>query len=103
MTFTDDPLQASATIVRKSHLDELRSAAQALRGAAGLPIYTFAEAIVAQQTIIKAEHLNEIRAAMEAALRMLDLPIPPYAQPSLTPGVTAVAQPDIQELRNVVK
>ena len=104
MTFTDDPLLAQQTIIRKDHMEELRTAANALRAATGLTTYTFIDSpLVAGATIVKVAHIDELRDAMEEAFASVGIPDVSYAHPSLTPGVSVIAAVDVQELRNAVK
>jgi len=63
-TWTDDPLAPRQTPIRKTHVDELRSALSAAATVSGSTATIGAEALTAGQTPIKADHLLELRTAL---------------------------------------
>jgi hypothetical protein len=102
--FSDDPLVAQQTVIRKAHVDELRTAANALRTAAGLAAYPFTDpTITVGQTTVKVVHINELRGAIEPAQDLLQVPRIGYNHPMLTQGSSTVSAIDVQELRNGLK
>jgi hypothetical protein len=104
LPFTDDPLAAGETVIRKAHVDEIRAGANALRAAAGLTAYSFTDStITSGVTLIQVAHINELRGAMESAQDLLGLPRVQYSHPLLTPGTSVVSAVDVQELRNALK
>jgi hypothetical protein len=102
VTFTEDPIVASTTPVRRNHLLELRDAVNAVRVTAGLAPQVFTDNVVtAGSTPVRAVHVTELRTALNAALSALPFPIPSYAN-AVAAGVNIRAV-DFQELRNAVK
>lgn len=72
VAFTDGDLTNAR--IRAAHITELRTAASALRAAAGLPGYTFTDlALTVDLTPLKALHLAEVRTAIDAARDSLGL------------------------------
>jgi len=102
MTFSDEPIQPQQTVIRKTHVDELRTAANALLAAVGLSSYSFAEAITAGSTTVKAGHITELREVMQTALASLGIEVS-YTHETLTPGASPITAVDLQEMRNVLK
>jgi len=102
MAFTDPTLVAGITVVKAVHLTELRTAVNLVRTAAGLGNATFTDA-APSGVLIKVVHVQELRTALEAALTAAALNNLPYARPTLTPGTSAIAAVDFQELRNGVR
>jgi beta-lactamase superfamily II metal-dependent hydrolase len=99
--FTDDPLQAQVTKVRAVHVTELRTAANAVRAAAGLAPYSFADSSLTG-ILVKATHVLELRGTLDAARAALDLPAASYTN-TITAGITAIHASDIVDVRNAVK
>lgn len=90
-TFTDNPLAAGVTVVKASHITELRTAINNYRAAAGLGAATWTT--LGTGTMIRASHIAELRTALTAAL-----PSATYTNPLASGG--AVRAVHIQELRN---
>jgi hypothetical protein len=103
MVFTDDPIAANAAVIKKVHIDELRTAINAVRAAVGLSAYGFSETLVVGTSTIKATHVNELRAALDQARAAAGLPGMTYTDNSLTQGSTIVKAIHLQELRNSVQ
>jgi hypothetical protein len=100
--FTDDPIVAGSTVVKRAHLVELRSAVNAVRATAGLTAQTFTDAsVTAGVTMIRAVHIAELRTALNSALTTLAFSAATFGN-SAAAG-TPVRGADIQELRNAVK
>jgi hypothetical protein len=95
--FTDDPVVAG-TIVKAVHVTQLRQAANAMRVAAGLGTFSFADS-----PTVRAVHITELRTAINAARTTLGLTSLVFTDPTLTPGVSTVRAPHVQELRAGVK
>ena len=98
IVFTDDPL-SSGTIIRAVHVQELRTAIDAVRRTAGLPAqwstYTPTGMVLAQQ-------MTEMRQALyEARLHLGLMPVT-YTYDPITAGTVIHAQ-DVTDLRNGVK
>jgi len=81
---------------------ELRTAVNALRGAAGLGAASFTDASL-PGIPIKALHITQLRAALDAARIALGLPAITYADSALTAGVTPVKAVHLQQLRNGIE
>jgi hypothetical protein len=103
VAFSDEPVAAQITAIRKDHIDELRAAANAARAAAGKPPFAFTDpSIVAGVTAVRATHVTDLRLAISEAMQALAIPLAPYSHPTLNAG-DAISAVDFQELRNVLK
>jgi hypothetical protein len=99
VVFTDSSL-SSAILVKKVHLDELRTAVNAMRAAANLSAASFTDStITAQSTTIKRLHIVELRTALEEARDTIGLPDLTYTDSSITAGSTVVKAVHAAELR----
>jgi hypothetical protein len=99
--FTDDPLSAAVTKVKRAHVSELRTAVNAYRASAGLAAAVFTDPVLSVTTTVKAVHLEELRAALQAARAAYGLPAATFTDGSLaTVKIKAV---HVTELRNAVK
>ena len=101
--FTDDPLLAGSTPVKLVHVNELRTAANAMRAAAGLPEVIFTDPSLTSSTIIRAVHMQQIRTALDAARLTLLLPTLVYTEGTLTPMVSVIKAAFVQQMRNGTK
>ena len=101
IVFSDDPLGAG-TIAKTLHIDELRTAVNAMRAAAGLGAATFTDATLGATTPIKAVHINELRSALDQARSLIGLTPLTYTD-TITSGITPLKAVHLQELRNGVK
>ena len=101
VVFQDEPLVAGGTTVKKNHIDQLRTAINAMRVRAGIGVMTGLTdpTITAQSTTIKSAHITELRTALDAARTTLGLPALTYGSPS----ATLVLAVHVQDLRNGVK
>jgi len=102
LMFTDDPLSAGTTAAAV-HMNELRTAVNAMRAAAGLSDATFIDPTLAAGTLIKVAHLTELRSALDQARSAIGLSPLSYTDPTITPGVTIVKAVHVRELRDAVK
>ena len=102
IVFADDPLTPGVTIVKAEHVTTLRTAANAMRVAAGLGTTTFTDPSLAAGFLIRAVHIDELRAAMTAARSALNLSSSSYTDPTLASGST-VKVAHIQEIRTACK
>ena len=104
VAFTDEPIVVAATPVRAAHLNELRSAVDLVRSAAGLPagVYTNSP-IVPNVTLIKAVHVTELRSQLNAALVTLGLPTPTYTDATLTIGASTIRKAHVADLRAAMR
>lgn len=100
--FTDDPLSAFSTRLRAVHIQELRTAVNAMRSLAGLTATTFTDTMAAG-VIARGYHVTELRTALDAARSTLGLSALSYTDPTLTVGSTKVKKVHVEELRDGVE
>ncbi len=100
--FTDDPLIATATVMKAVHITELRQAANVMRAAAGLGAASFADPVLTGVSV-RAIHLQQLRTALTEARAALGLSAVSYTDATLVPGATVVKAAHVQELRGAVK
>jgi IPT/TIG domain len=97
--FTDPNL--SGVFIQAVHINELRTAVNAMRAAAGLQAAVFTDStLITGGTIIKAAHVSELRTALDAARWALGLPAISYTDPAITAGVTVMKAAHLTELRS---
>jgi hypothetical protein len=98
IVFTDPSL--SGVVIQAVHINELRTAVNAMQVAAGLSASTFTDpTLTAGSTVIKAVHLTDLRAALDAARSTLGLAAIAYTDPTITTGVTVMKAAHLTELR----
>jgi len=98
IVFTD-PTLTSVTI-KAVHINELRTAINAMRASLGLGDETFTDStLTVNSTNVKAVHLTELRSALDAVRLSLGLPGLTYTDPTITTGVTTVKAAHVTELR----
>ena len=103
LTFTDDPLVARTTPVRRVHLTELRAAIGALRVRRGLSAALWSDPTPgARATTVKTVHLTELRAALNEVYAALGRTPPTYNDAMITAGVTVITAVQLSELRAAV-
>ena len=102
MTFTDDPIVAGVTPIKKAHVTELRSAVNAIRAAVGLSAFPFTPADLTG-LVISAAHFADLRSALAEARAAVLLPPARYTDPTLTQQTTMIKAVHITELRNGVQ
>lgn len=102
IVFTDDP-QTAGTIIKRSHVVELRTAVNAFRAAAGLGPFAYADDPLPLLSLIRAQHIAQLRSALDAARSTLGLAPLSYTDGAITPGVTRAKAAHVQELRSGVK
>jgi uncharacterized repeat protein (TIGR01451 family) len=99
--FADDPVPPRSVRVKALHIQQLRTAANILRAAAGLPPAVFTDASVAAKSRIKSVHLTQLRTAINEARAALGFQPVPFITPTLAGArIRAV---NITELRGAVK
>lgn len=99
--FTD--ANVSGIAIKTVHITQLRTAANAMRAAAGLAPATFTDPSLTSSIKIKAAHLTELRTAVDAARNTIGLAVPLYTDPTITAGVTKSKAVHITELRERVQ
>ncbi len=103
--FTDDPLVVSSTVVKATHITELRNGVNGVRALAKFfPAFTFTDGNLASLAIMKT-HIEQLRAALSEGRAALSLPAVPatYTDAILTSGVSTIKAAHIEELRAGVK
>ncbi len=94
--FTDPSL--SGVLIKAVHIDELRTAVNAMQVAAGLSPSTFTDqTLTAGTTIIMRLHVTELRTALDDARSTLGLS--PISYATITPRVTEMKAAHLTELR----
>jgi hypothetical protein len=76
LLFTDDPVVAGATVVKRVHFDELRLLINALRANAGLAPFSFDSSYAGP--LVRASHLASLRTALTEARLALGMSAPSY-------------------------
>lgn len=100
--FTDDPLVAASTIIKKTHITELRSRIDSARIRNGLAAFAWTDPVLTIGTTnVKAVHITEMRTALAAAYTEAGVTPPTYTDPGLTTG-TVIGKVHIAELREAV-
>ena len=99
--FTDDPLVATASVIRAMHVTELRSRINAIRVRFGLSNITWTNPNLSGLTV-QAVHIQEMRSALLSAYSAAGRPPPSFTDPTLVIGGTVVRATHIAELRAAV-
>jgi len=102
MAFTDDPLVAGVTPIKREHVAELRQAIDALGYTAGQSMQWQPNFVPAIGSAMTAAQITQMRSALATARAALGLPPITYTRPTITSGMT-ISKVDIEELRNGVK
>ncbi|HEY0157725.1 MAG TPA: Ig-like domain repeat protein [Thermoanaerobaculia bacterium] len=100
VVFTDDPV-TPAVRIKRTHINELRTAVNAYRATAGLAAAVFTDPTLTTTTLVRRVHFDELRAALQAARTAYGLPALSFTDPILT-GLKVKAV-HLQELRTAVK
>jgi hypothetical protein len=90
------------SIIRVTHITELRTAVNAIRSAAALGTLA-ADGTIAAGALIRASHITALRAGLNEARSVIGLSALAYTDPTLTTGVTKVKTSHVEELRNGVR
>jgi hypothetical protein len=97
IVFTDDPLLARTTVIRRLHVTELQSAINLARAAAGLPPTTFPP----PTALVSAADIQALRTSLAAAWSARGVTLT-FSEP-LVAGVTPIRAVHLQELRDLVR
>jgi fibronectin type 3 domain-containing protein len=100
IVFNDEPIVAASTKVKAVHIDQLRTAVNAVRAAAALAAATFTDPSLAG-TAIKAAHISELRSALDAARSAIGVTAISYT--NVIAGGVPIRGADVTDLRNGVK
>jgi hypothetical protein len=103
LPFTDEPALPGNSVIKASHIEELRSRVNTLRTHFGLSQFAFSDALHVGTTPVRAAHIAQLRSALSAAYTAAGRTPPlAYTDPSLSPGMRVRAV-HVNELREVVK
>jgi hypothetical protein len=101
--FTDDPLVAGPSLIKSAHINELRTAVNAVRTLASLAAGSYTDpSLTVGVTLVKAVHVNDLRSAIDEARETLALSALSYGE-TVTTAATIVKASHVIELRNGVK
>ena len=100
ISFEDDTLTAGSTLIRASHVNQLRQAVNAVRATANQSAASWAEAITAGSTLVRASHIQELRTNLDAARSTLTLPACSYTSIAVGDQIQKV---HFEQLRQCVK
>ena len=101
IVFLDDPVVPGLTLIKATHISQLRTAVNALRIAAGLELANFTDSSLDGKSV-KVVHITELRSNVDQARTRLGLAAMAYTGMSLTAGDTIMAT-HILDLRAGVK
>jgi len=103
--FTDEPLVAGTTVIKKLHITELRAAANQLRSQGGLEPFAFTDpTVTAGVTTVKRVHITELRTALTEAAVALGKSVPNFpTDPTIVAEQTVSKAAHITELRDAVR
>jgi WD40 repeat protein len=93
----------TGTRISRAHIQQLRTAINAMRRSAGMAPATFTDATLTTATPVKAAHVQEIREHLDAARAALGLTSMSLSDPVLATGATRIKAMHVQELRNGCK
>jgi hypothetical protein len=103
VVFTDLVLVPLSTAIKAAHVNELRTAVNAVRALAGLPAYPFTDPSLAPGATVSRLHIADLRAALDPARSTLGLLAASYEDPTLTAGATVVRAVHVSDLRSGVR
>ena len=98
--FTDPVITAGVTTIKAVHINELRTAVNAMRAAMGSGAALYTDPVLAAGNSIRTLHITDLRIYLDAARTALGLTAVVYTDPSLTAGVTPVRRLHIVDLRS---
>ena len=101
MSFTDGALIAKATAIKAQHINELRSAVNAVRATAGLAQAGWTDPTL-PGVAVKAVHITELRQSLNQALQTMGFNLPTYTDSTLSSGCM-VKKAHVEELRQAVR
>ena len=102
--FTDDPITAQSTIIKATHIMELRAAIDSLRGAYGLASFDWTDPTLTPGiTPATVLHVTELRSALDQAYQAAGRTPPSYMDPIVTVGETSIKAIHLDEVRAAVR
>lgn len=102
MSFTDDPLTVGVTVVKAQHINELRTAVNAVRDTASLAQAGWTDPSL-QVAFVRAVHITELRQNLNQGLQAMGFMVPSYTDGTLSSGVTVVKKVHVEELRQALR
>ncbi len=100
-TWTDSTLTAGTTLIRKTHVDELREEIDYARNFRNLADYTWTDStITAGTTLIRKTHVDEMRTAEEGVAAQSGESAPSWTDSTITAGTTLIRDDHFQQLRD---
>ena len=99
MLFTDDPVSAGATVIRRVHMTQLRDSVNLLRVKAGLQPFAF-DAAFESSNIVRAQHLLALQNAAAQARSALGMAAAPFD--AFTSG-SIVSAAHLRQTRDAVR
>jgi hypothetical protein len=102
ITYLDDPLIPESTLVRATHIMELRTATNSIRLFAGLPAASWTDASLVGMSV-QALHVEELRTRLGEALGAIGVTTSPYTDPTLAANSTMIRAVHMTELRGNTK
>ncbi len=90
---------AAGMPVKANHITELRAAVNAMRGAAGLAAFAFADDPLSTGTMIRGSHVSQMRSALVEARSAIGLPPLSFEDATITPYVTMVKAAHLLQIR----
>lgn len=103
--FTDDPLVPRSTVIRATHIRELRARIDALRACLGLGPFNWTDATLQERsTVISKQHVIDLRDAVSQTYAAAGHApaLPAWTDPVIIPGVTEMKAVHIAEIRAAV-
>ena len=101
--FSEDPLVPGVTLVKATHINELRTVVNTLRANNGLGAFTFTDPSLTTGTTVKGVHITELRTALGAVYVQRGRAVPSYSDPTITAMLTTVKGLHVSELRMAVR
>jgi len=92
-----------STVIKASHIAQLRSAIDTVRSRNGLPGFGWTDpTLMPGVTVVKGVHFVELRTALTQVYQATGKPVPTFTDPNINPMVTIAMATHLNELRNAV-
>ncbi|PYQ29933.1 MAG: hypothetical protein DMF56_09410 [Acidobacteria bacterium] len=102
VSYSDDPLTPTTTVIRAAHITDLRAATNSIRTFALLTPAAWTDVSLVG-IAVKVDHVQELRARLGEAFSAIGLTPPSYTDPTLTPNTTAIRAVHFTELQGNTK
>ncbi|HEX7706976.1 MAG TPA: SMP-30/gluconolactonase/LRE family protein [Thermoanaerobaculia bacterium] len=103
VVFTDPDLVPGVTPIKAVHITQLRTATNAVRSLAGLPVATFTDPVLGPAVPVKRIHLIELRTALEQGRTALSLATKSFDDPAIAAGTTPIRAIHLIDLRGEIQ